>query len=146
MAKLTTAPLSLGELELFAQKLASHLLPPLSISLIGTLGVGKTTFVKALVAALGIHDNVSSPSFVLQNEYRGDSIIVEHWDLYRIQGETEELLEPPSDKVLRLVEWGNFANSSLFDVSLIFKMNGDSHRVLEIETASASALDLNRFS
>ena len=48
------------------------------IILSGTLGSGKTTFVKRFVENLGIGDEVSSPTFSIQNVYGN----VYHYDLY----------------------------------------------------------------
>ena len=59
----------------------------------GEMGVGKTTFIKALCAVLGVSDPVSSPSFGLINEYRHDEqLSVFHFDFYRIE-KPEEILD-----------------------------------------------------
>jgi tRNA threonylcarbamoyladenosine biosynthesis protein TsaE len=51
----------------------------------GTLGAGKTVFVKGLAAGLGIDvDEVSSPSFTLVNRYDGGRLTLYHIDLYRL--------------------------------------------------------------
>ncbi len=55
-----------------------------------SMGSGKTTLIKALVNALGVVNNASSPTFSLVNEYEtqeGD--IVYHFDLYRLNSEEE---------------------------------------------------------
>jgi tRNA threonylcarbamoyladenosine biosynthesis protein TsaE len=56
----------------------------------GTMGAGKTTFIKALCKALGAKDVVTSPSFALINEYRSkcDDMYF-HFDLYRIKSAEE---------------------------------------------------------
>ena len=54
----------------------------------GEMGSGKTTLIKAIVAALGSKDLVSSPSFSLVNEYTiegGRRDTVYHFDFYRIE-------------------------------------------------------------
>ena len=54
-------------------------------ALYGPMGVGKTTFVKAVAACLGVTDDVSSPTFALVNEYQtknGKSLY--HFDFYRV--------------------------------------------------------------
>lgn len=56
----------------------------------GELGAGKTTFIKAICAQLGVTDAMSSPSFSLVNEYHdknGNSIY--HFDLYRLKSPEE---------------------------------------------------------
>jgi tRNA threonylcarbamoyladenosine biosynthesis protein TsaE len=56
----------------------------------GAMGAGKTTLVKALVAELGGHETVASPTFSIINEYRdGSNKPVYHFDFYRIKSETE---------------------------------------------------------
>ena len=52
----------------------------------GAMGAGKTTFIKALCNAIGVEDNVTSPTFAIINEYStSDGAKVFHFDFYRIQ-------------------------------------------------------------
>lgn len=55
------------------------------------MGAGKTTFIKALCAALGIEDVVTSPTFAIINEYAAPSrrLTVFHFDFYRIRSVEE---------------------------------------------------------
>lgn len=65
-----------------------------TILLIGDLGAGKTAFVRGLVAATGGDpQEVSSPTFVLMQEYAGD-MTVYHVDLYRLRPEEVLDFEP----------------------------------------------------
>lgn len=52
----------------------------------GGLGMGKTTFTRGLAAGLGIDAEVSSPTFTLINEYRGEKNSLCHVDAYRLHG------------------------------------------------------------
>ena len=55
-------------------------------AMFGPMGVGKTTFVKAVCEILGVEDIITSPTFAIVNEYRtntGDQIF--HFDFYRIR-------------------------------------------------------------
>jgi tRNA threonylcarbamoyladenosine biosynthesis protein TsaE len=51
----------------------------------GDMGAGKTTFIKALCAQLGVKETVSSPTFSIVNEYEGDGQRIYHFDFYRIK-------------------------------------------------------------
>lgn len=52
----------------------------------GAMGAGKTTFVAGLCRALGVTDDVSSPTFSIINEYRdADDRPIYHFDFYRIE-------------------------------------------------------------
>ena len=92
----------------------TELLPaPKLVVLRGELGMGKTTLVKGMAAALGASaDDVSSPTFTLVHEYRGRKTRLIHLDLYRL--ETEDELETvglwelaDANDALVMVEWGD---------------------------------------
>ena len=56
------------------------------------MGVGKTTFIKALSKAMGAVDEASSPTFSIVNDYLcEDGGHIFHFDLYRIK-DTEEAM------------------------------------------------------
>ena len=56
----------------------------------GQMGAGKTTFAVALCKALGVEDNVCSPTFTIVNEYRTDQRqTIYHFDFYRIKNNAE---------------------------------------------------------
>jgi len=80
------------------------------VGLRGPLGAGKTTFVRAVVAALhGSDDAVSSPTFVFRQRYEGTPP-VEHVDLYRIEDPDAEMTDLALDdafggEAVALIEW-----------------------------------------
>jgi tRNA threonylcarbamoyladenosine biosynthesis protein TsaE len=62
-------------------------------AIFGKMGAGKTTFIKALCAFLGVTETVNSPTFALVNQYitpMGENIF--HFDFYRIK-KIEEVLD-----------------------------------------------------
>jgi len=51
----------------------------------GSMGAGKTTFIKAVCEILGVKDTVNSPTFSIINEYEAaDGRVLYHFDCYRI--------------------------------------------------------------
>ena len=62
---------SVKETQGLARRLARNINPGTTISLIGDLGAGKTTFTKGFARQLGIKDHVTSPTFKLISEYQG---------------------------------------------------------------------------
>ena len=92
-----------------ANALAAELVAGDILLLSGSLGAGKTAFVRGLAEGLGIDAHaVSSPTFTLVHEYRGGRLTLYHVDLYRLdRAATEDLgLEElgVSDGVLA-IEW-----------------------------------------
>lgn len=61
----------------------------------GTMGAGKTTFIKAICEELGVEDVINSPTFAIINEYRSEQTgeLIYHFDFYRINklSEAEEI-------------------------------------------------------
>jgi tRNA threonylcarbamoyladenosine biosynthesis protein TsaE len=86
--------------------------PGTTIALIGTLGAGKTRLVQAVAEALGVAPaTVTSPTFVLVNEYTGGRLPVYHFDTYRLKDE-DEFLELGPDEYFDsagvvFVEWAD---------------------------------------
>ena len=76
-----------------ARQIAAVLRPGDIVRLRGMLGAGKTTLIRALSEALGVNPaEVSSPTFVIANEYRGaHGVRIVHMDAYRLGGDAEEL-------------------------------------------------------
>jgi len=59
----------------------------------GNMGVGKTTFIKAICKELGVEELVNSPTFSIINEYQTkEGEIIYHFDCYRIN-KIEEAVE-----------------------------------------------------
>jgi tRNA threonylcarbamoyladenosine biosynthesis protein TsaE len=94
------------------RRLAEALAPGMVVALIGPLGAGKTSLVRAIAAGLGITDPhaVTSPTFILIQEYQG-RIPIYHFDAYRLNsaGEFFDLgaHEYFQGDGVSLVEWAN---------------------------------------
>ena len=77
---------SLSDLGTAAKELLTFCGETKVITFSGTLGAGKTTFIKAICKQLGVEDLVSSPTFSIINEYRDSkNVPVYHFDFYRIK-------------------------------------------------------------
>jgi tRNA threonylcarbamoyladenosine biosynthesis protein TsaE len=88
------------------------------ICLYGEIGAGKTAFVKKLAEALGVTERVTSPSFVILNEYHSAKLPLYHFDLYRLENVgistiEDELREYTTGKKITLVEWAEFDAGAL---------------------------------
>src|ERR1700704_276934 len=74
----------------------------------GPFGAGKTTFVQGLAEGLDVPTPVSSPSFVIENQYRG-RLMLYHVDLYRLERVEPELWESLEEHLygdgVTAVEW-----------------------------------------
>ena len=82
----------------------------------GGLGAGKTTITRGISIGMGLDDEVTSPTFALVNEYRGE-LNLYHFDMYRITSpddlETTGFYDyMDSDSVLA-VEWSENIQSEL---------------------------------
>ncbi|ACN98491.1 tRNA (adenosine(37)-N6)-threonylcarbamoyltransferase complex ATPase subunit type 1 TsaE [Sulfurihydrogenibium azorense] len=75
---------NLKELESFTQDFSKRLKGNEVILLEGDLGAGKTTFTKYLLKALGVEEEVTSPTFGIMNQYEGKNFDIYHLDMYRI--------------------------------------------------------------
>ncbi len=99
--------LGLGEI------MTELLVAPKLVVLQGDLGMGKTTLVRGIAAALGADaSEVTSPTFTLVHEYKGRKTRLIHLDLYRLENEAEvettglwEMAD--AGDALVMVEWGD---------------------------------------
>ena len=110
------------------------------VNLFGEIGAGKTAFVKFVAEALGVEEKVTSPSFVILNEYHSASIPVYHFDLYRLENTgistiTDELREYSSGKKITFVEWAEFSQGELpFEsIEINVTYENDDSRVYEFK-------------
>ncbi len=106
--------------------------------LYGELGAGKTFFVTQFCFELGVTDYVSSPSYVLLNEYEGKDVSIFHLDLYRL-GNAEEILELGitdfTDDGIVFVEWPQIAEEIITEerIEIYFEIINDYRKVKIID-------------
>ena len=100
----------------FADLMGNHRI----FALRGAMGVGKTTFIRALCEVLGSEDAVNSPTFAIVNEYCAPAApkgFVYHFDLYRLRNQQEVLDMGMEDYLvsgaLCLIEWPEIAEDLL---------------------------------
>jgi tRNA threonylcarbamoyladenosine biosynthesis protein TsaE len=98
------------ETEAAGEALGETLGPGAVVALTGELGAGKTCFIRGLARGLGARTGVTSPTFVLINEYRG-RLSVHHVDLYRLESFTEVMdlgiPELMAGDGVTLIEWAD---------------------------------------
>jgi tRNA threonylcarbamoyladenosine biosynthesis protein TsaE len=133
-------PKSPEETLMLAERLGAFLRPGDVLGLIGSLGTGKTTFVRGLALGLGISPEyeVTSPTFVYAHVYDG-GIPLTHIDLYRIEN-GKHLAETGIEEMLgsdgvAVIEWFDlFPQIWTGDrIEIRFEMLGDRERRIRAE-------------
>lgn len=102
----------------------------------GEMGAGKTTFIKMLLSAMGVKENIDSPTFSIANEYRlPDGMPVFHFDFYRLK-HAEEAIDIGLEDYLDaggicLMEWPELVEAMLPDDFITVKIedSGDSRTI-----------------
>ncbi|MCR5454904.1 MAG: tRNA (adenosine(37)-N6)-threonylcarbamoyltransferase complex ATPase subunit type 1 TsaE [Bacteroidales bacterium] len=109
------------------------------------MGVGKTTFIKALCKALGAVDEASSPTFAIVNDYLcKDGSHIFHFDLYRIKDTEEAMAAGAEDYIYGddycLIEWPETLLALLPDntVNVKIEEQSDGARVMSISSLAES--------
>ena len=111
-AEFTYTSRSESDTDLFGKQIADVAVPGDVVALVGTLGAGKTRLVQGIAQALGnAADDITSPTFVLVNEYTAGRLPVYHFDVYRLKDD-DEFLELGAEEYfagdgITLVEWGD---------------------------------------
>lgn len=121
---------------ILAQNIESEKFENMVICLIGELGSGKTVFTKGFAGALGIDENITSPTFNIIKEYTSGEMDLYHMDVYRLEGDTSDL---GLDEYLRkngiiIIEWADMIKNELPEerLEIKFKIVGEEKRILTI--------------
>ena len=117
-----------GETEALGARIAAGLRLGTAVALEGDLGAGKTVLARAILRALGVEEDVPSPTFTLVQSYETPTLAVRHYDLYRIENasEMEELgLEEALDQGAALIEWPERAPSYIPEDALHVRLEID---------------------
>ena len=123
------------ETKKFGEKLAKKLKPGEVVAFFGPLGSGKTCLIQGICQGLNVANPVTSPCFVIINEYPG-KIKVYHFDLYRLE-RIEELYELGYEEYFYgdgvcLVEWAEKAKSLLPEKRIEIQLKISSEKEREI--------------
>lgn len=119
-----------------ARNLASLCYPALVVGFSGPIGAGKTTFIRFFLQALGITENIKSPTYSLIESYKYAAGSIHHFDLYRLTTPDElEYLgykEFFTDKTICCIEWPEHALDYLpnIDLHYHFKVIGKMRKLI----------------
>jgi len=118
----------------FGARIAVRLQPGDAVALWGDLGAGKTSLAREILRALGVTEDVPSPTFTLVQPYETPHLAVAHYDLYRLKNprELDELgFREALEDGAALVEWPERAPDYLPGETLHLRLSidGDGRRV-----------------
>lgn len=131
--------MSFKEIDLLASNLSRFVDKGDVVALIGDLGTGKTTFTQKFAKALGVSENLKSPTFNYVLEYFSGRLPLYHFDVYRLS-EAEEIYEVGYEDYLNsegvlMIEWANIIESELPKeyIEINFEYNDEDSRQVEIK-------------
>ena len=104
----------------------------------GELGSGKTTFIKQLLAYKHDFHNTSSPTFGLINTYNTQNKLIFHYDLYRVEKESElneiGIYDNLEIEATHFIEWPEVIPSNLIKPDMIISFETmDAYRLISIK-------------
>ncbi len=131
---------NLDQIQAVAKEFISYIKEKKVFAFYGSMGAGKTTFIKALCEELGSPDIVTSPTFTLVNEYLTESgNVVYHFDFYRIE-KKEEAFDFGFEEYLYsgnlcFIEWPEKIESLLPDSAIKVRIlvNNNNSRSIEAD-------------
>lgn len=119
-----------------AENIESEKFPGMVICLNGELGSGKTLFVKSFANALGITDDVTSPTFNIIKEYLDGEMELYHMDVYRVENNYESIgIEDYFKKDgVTIIEWADLISDILPEERLDINIQiiGENTRIITL--------------
>ena len=119
-----------------AQNIESEKFENMIICLDGELGSGKTVFTKGIASALGIEENITSPTFTIIKEYLDGEMPLYHMDVYRLDGNTDGvgIEEYYNKNGIVIIEWAKTIKDILPEerLEIKFKVISENKRMLVI--------------
>jgi tRNA threonylcarbamoyladenosine biosynthesis protein TsaE len=112
------------------------------VLLSGELGAGKTVLAQGIGRGLGVRDPIKSSSFVIMNEYDGESLRLYHADLYRLEdpAQVAELaLDELASQGVLVIEWPERAPLELPEERLIVTLSYDGAKSRDVEIVGEGA-------
>ncbi|MDE6586363.1 MAG: tRNA (adenosine(37)-N6)-threonylcarbamoyltransferase complex ATPase subunit type 1 TsaE [Clostridia bacterium] len=120
--------------EKFGAEYAKNLKSNDVVVLNGEMGAGKTVFCKGVAKALGIDDEILSPTYAYMNDYSGK---LYHFDCYRLKGGGQAEVLGLCDYFYAggvcVIEWADNISSVLPEnvkTVTIEKLDGDKRRII----------------
>lgn len=132
---------SQAEMVDFARTLAPALTVGDLLLFDGPLGAGKTFLAKEIIEALGVHEQVTSPTFVMVKSYSG-KFTINHIDAYRLldlpnSRQAFDELDIDFDSSLTIVEWGGEFDLTGDALHIVIAINPDNSRTLTLTGADS---------
>ena len=107
---------SINDTLMLGKNLASLLKKGDLVVLSGELGAGKTKFTEGFLKFFNLEDEISSPTFIIVNDYKKYYISIYHFDVYRLE-DVAEFYEIGGDEYFEngicLIEWGELIKDAL---------------------------------
>lgn len=112
------------------KEITKYIKKDMIISLKGTLGSGKTTFVQKLLDYFGYNGIINSPTFAIVNTHQIDNLIVNHIDAYRLNNYEDFLNDYINEDSLTIIEWFENLNldNSYINLEIEFIVINSNHR------------------
>lgn len=131
---------------ILSQNIESEKFQNMVICLNGELGSGKTVFVKGFARAMGITDDITSPTFNIIKEYPNGELPLYHMDVYRLEDNNQDIgiKEYFTKGGVTIIEWPEIISDLLPKerLDLYFKFVDENIRLIEIKAYGKAYEDI----